>query len=558
MKKRILELLLVMSMLVIFAPWVQAATIVDSGELNENVTYLLDADGTLTISGKGSMGYYGLHDKPWAEHIDEVKKVIISDGITDMGSGIFADCTKLQQVTIPDSITEIAPLSFEGCTSLRKIDIPSQIITIAYSAFYGCYNLQEVALPENLKTIGDWAFSRCLLLKNIKIPNSVSSIGSNAFYSYTAIIADKGSYALQYAAENNIRYYGYWSVKNGTLTIGGNNGMDKIFDTYTNSASGSRGHAPWKDYAEKVTKVIIDDGITDVGGYAFYKFNNLKTVSIPNTVTQVQMHAFRDCGELENVIIPSSCTALDSTAFDHCSALKSISIPANVTSIDHELSMLGRTIFAGCLSMETINVDSSNTSFCSVDGVLFTKDMKTLLKYPDGKKGEIYEIPHGVTNIGNQAFLYSNYLSRLIIPKTMEKIDYYALSTLFTDTNLTDIYYKGSKAEWESMPEIYDLPNTSIHYNAIGTNPPKITGTPTISNNKLNINLTDVEYDSSLITVFSDDNKMISSAVTPISASDTTKSVVLPNNGENQAKVFIWDSLEGMRPLCEAKTVAVK
>ncbi|MBQ2664152.1 MAG: hypothetical protein IJG16_08410, partial [Clostridia bacterium] len=62
----------------------------------------------------------------------------------------------------------------------------------------------------------------------------------------------------------------------------------------------------------------------------------------------------------------------------------------------------------------------------------------------------------------------------------------------------------------------------------------------------------------SLITVFSNDNKMISSSVIPISAGDTNKSISLPNNGENQAKVFIWDSIEGMRPLCEAKNVTVK
>lgn len=349
---------------------------------------------------------------------------------------------------------------------------------------------------------------------------------------------------------------GDWSVNNGTLTISGNGKMRFLFNTNGSSQQYSC-IAPWESYKNKVTSVVIEEGISSIGKFAFAGFTNLETVSIPNTVTEIESNAFSKCNNLKSIKLPSSLETLNSSAFDYCSSLKNIEIPASVKSIDNTISFFGRSIFANCSSMTDINVAEANENYCSIDGVLYTKDKKTLLKYPDGKQGESYKIPNGITEIGSQSLLYTKYLTKVFIPQSVKKIDCYALteSSIRPNESITDIYYEGSEEDWNTLPDV-SLWNITVHYNAIVTNPPKISGMPVVNGNKLNINLSDVEYNSSLITVFSNDKAMVSANEIPLSAGDTSKSITIPAAAKT-AKVFIWDSLNGMKPLCEAKTLSI-
>jgi hypothetical protein len=156
---------------------------VSSGECGvngNNVTYTLYADGTLMIKGSGAMKDYW-YASPFSSE-NKVKKVVISSGVTSVGSWAFANCTAIESVTIPSSVNKIGNWAFSGCSGLKKVNISSGLTYIGMRAFNNCTALEEISLPSSLTTIDDNAFYSCLSLKSIVIPSSVTIIGEKAFY----------------------------------------------------------------------------------------------------------------------------------------------------------------------------------------------------------------------------------------------------------------------------------------------------------------------------------------------------------------------------------------
>ena len=136
--------------------------------------------------------------------------------------------------------------------------------------------------------------------------------------------------------------------------------------------------------------------VTTIGASAFSKYYSLISITIPDSVTTIGYSAFSCCTHLTNITIPASVTSIGNSAFSGCTYLMNITIPASVTSI-------GRLAFWSCNSLPAILVDANNGFYCSIDGVLFSKDQTTLVQYPPGKAGG-YTIPTSVTSIGNHAF----------------------------------------------------------------------------------------------------------------------------------------------------------
>ena len=149
----------------------------------DNLTWKLDADGTLTISGTGAMKNYNNTDNLSPVYKNSsVKKVVIEDGVTNIGERAFYDCSSLTSITIPDSVTSIGTSAFNGCISLPSITLPDSVTSIGNFAFEWCSGLSSITLSNNITSIGDFAFHGCPLT-SITIPDSVTSIGEMAFHS---------------------------------------------------------------------------------------------------------------------------------------------------------------------------------------------------------------------------------------------------------------------------------------------------------------------------------------------------------------------------------------
>ncbi len=190
MKKRILSFVLMLAVVVSTAVVPAAANVEASGVCGEHLTWVLDDDGVLTISGTGDMTDYASIDFykiPWYSKRSSIKKVIIEEDVTSIGANVFCACSNLTSVEIPDGVTRIGYYAFSGCSSLTSIDIPSSVTSIGYNAFGYCSSLTSITVPNGVKTITYSAFYNCSSLTSIDIPSSVTFIDMYAFYGCSSL-----------------------------------------------------------------------------------------------------------------------------------------------------------------------------------------------------------------------------------------------------------------------------------------------------------------------------------------------------------------------------------
>ena len=372
---------------------VWAAEIVDSGTCGENLTWILDSEGTLTISGTGKMKDYYLYSpySPWYGSRSSILTVEIRSGVTSIGSYAFRDCDSLTSVTIPNSVTSIGFAAFVDCSSLTSVYIydlaawcrisfkskhsnpleyakilylenevltdciiPNSITSIGNYAFSGCSGLTSVTIPNSVTSLGDYAFSYCSSLTSVTIPNSVTGIGDWVFYGCSSL--------------TNV------SIPNSVTSIG--------------------------DYAfcgcSSLTSVTIPNSVTSIKGYAFSSCSSLTSASIPNSVTSIGGGAFSNCTSLTSVTIPNSVTGIGSSAFYCCSSLTSVTIPNSVTSI-------GSNTFSYCSSLTSVTIPNS---VISIKGYAFSHCPSLTDVYYTGSKVQWKAITGGGKPSGNKVTIH--------------------------------------------------------------------------------------------------------------------------------------------------------
>ena len=257
MKKRIFSFVLAVLMIASLLPATALAVdIVDSGTCGakgSNLTWTLDSEGVLTISGSGDMHGYGSSDAPWYGSRSRVKSAVIAEGVTSIGESAFENCRSLTSVTIPNSVT-----------------------SIGWSAFFYCKSLTSVTIPDSVTSVGAYAFLGCTSLTSVTIPNSVTSIGGGAFAWCTSLT-------------------GIW------VTEGNSH--------YSSDASGvlfSKDKTTLVQYPGAFAAYAIPDSVTSIGQHAFNGCRSLTSVTIPDGVTSIGDGAFASCTSLTDVYYAGS------------------------------------------------------------------------------------------------------------------------------------------------------------------------------------------------------------------------------------------------------------
>jgi len=258
------------------------------------------------------------------------------------------------------------------------VHIPGRIqglllTAIGENAFEECSSLIGVTMPSSVTDIGACAFYKCSSLARISIPSSVMTIRKSTL-SGCSSLADV---AIPYSI-----------AEIETLAFANCSGL---------------------------TSITIPSSVTVIGMYAFAKCSGLKSVTIPSSVTVISAFMFMDCSSLASVSIPSSVTNIDLAAFRGCSSLAYITIPSSVTR-------LAADAFDNCSNLTEITVDNRNQKYASIDGVLFDKNIRTIIAYPAGKKAVTYAIPSSVAVIYHFAFSYCPSLTGLTIPPSVTAI----------------------------------------------------------------------------------------------------------------------------------------
>ena len=512
MRKRLLSFVLAVLMIVSILPATAlAADIVDSGTCGAEVTWTLDSEGVLTISGTGAMKDYDPYKAPWYGSRSRVKSAVIADGVTSIGDYAFRDCYNLASVSIPDSVTSIGADAFWYCTSLTGVTIPDSVTSIGWSAFCGCESLTSVTIPDNVTSIGDWAFGLCKSLTGVTIPDSVTSICDYAFNGCTSLtsvtipdsVTSIGAWAFRDCTSltsvtipNNVTSIGDFAFNDCTSLTG--IWVDRDNNNYSSDASGvlfnkdmttlvqcpgafsgsyaipdsvtSIGYHAF-DSCKSLTSVTIPNSVTSIGGDAFWGCTSLTSVTIPDSVTSISSDTFASCTSLTSVTIPSSVTSIGWSAFAYCTSLTSVTIPDSVTSI-------GRYAFEGCESLTSVTIPNSMTSIgehvfedCTSLTSVTIPDSVTSIGYNAFGSCESLTsvtIPNSVTSIGDSVFSNCKSLTSVAIPDSVTSI----FSCAFDDcTSLTDVYYAGSEAQWKAISISStgndDLLTANIHYYSV-------------------------------------------------------------------------------------------
>ena len=215
----------------------------------------------------------------------------------------------------------------------------------------------------------------------------------------------------------------------GTLTIQGKGAMNDY--NYTN---------PWSSFRESIKTIVIKDGVTRIGNYAFWASSGLVSVTIPNSVTSIGNCAFSSCSGLTSVTIGNSVTSIGSSAFYRCYSLTSVIIPNNVMTI-------GNDAFYGCTGLVSVIIGNSVTSIGS--GAFRECTGLTSVTIPNSVTsigGSAFSgcsgltsitIPNSVTSIGNYVFSGCSGLTSITIPNSVTSIGNYAFSSCFGLTSVT-------------------------------------------------------------------------------------------------------------------------
>ena len=638
--------------------------IIDSGTCGENLTWKMNIDGTLTISGTGEMEGWALADEPWYDYKDSITAIVIEDGVTGIGVSAFWGCDKITTVIIPDSVTSVDYYAFASCDNLTAVlfegNAPSIVDgafewvtatayypagnatwtanmmqdyggTLMWTAYTDVVILEQptdvpvvpegtvefsvlaygdgltyqwwVAAPGSdtfektevtestftvnvdwnsiglrtycvvtdsngntlqseiatvtklpvmyeeetvdvvIDTAGKWVYYEFVPNYSCRYLFYCRGYGTSYVYLYDSemnlLVHDlSGSYDMEFdcfleagksytfaarCKDQNItgrvrvtawidHEYDYQVDTNATCTTDGQGKYTCIYcgDSYTETIVGAHQNVddvcsvcgaqlcgekltwsfdeatgtltisgsgdmynhywydnrPWFDVLEKITAVVIEDGVTGIGQCAFLSCENLKTVKICDTVASIGERAFAGCTALETVVIPDSVSNLGDFAFVNCTALKNLTIGNGVSS-------LGQWVFGQCTSLTTVHIpasvevinsafencsslkeltgcagleylsgwdfkqttaiqaiwiDDANASYCSDEnGWVYSKDMTTLVWAPAFVSGDVV-IPEGVTTIGESAFEGCNGIAGITLPQSLATIEEYAFS----------------------------------------------------------------------------------------------------------------------------------
>lgn len=418
--KRVLKLTLMslMALMCVVLPMKAVAATVASGSCGDNLTWVLDDGGTLTISGTGVMEDYSSNptSQPWSSYRSSIKSIYIHSGVESIGAYAFSECETLTTMVLGDTLSTIGAYAFNLCSNLKTVDMPDAVSKMGHHAFYDCRNLKTIQLSENLTKIPQSAFGYCKALESVTIPDSVLSIEENAFNATSALKEIQLSNNLRtictrafqssglssveipqsveiiqelafvYSAMSKITFTGAapsfsddalafltatvrYPVNDSSWTadVMQQYGGTIRWETYINTvASGSCGtDLNWLlDGTGKLTvsgsghmnSYYEFDMEDNVAPWGIYK-DKILTVEIGDGVSSIGSHAFFNCDQIIFVEIGENVYSIGDSAFSDCTSLQSVSIP------DGSICSISPRAFENCVSLESITLPTGKYEY---------------------------------------------------------------------------------------------------------------------------------------------------------------------------------------------------
>jgi len=375
--------------------------------------------------------------------------------------GVIVHCNTLEKtVTIPDGVKQIGDWAFSdteqretrrssafevrGERTLERILLPQSLKVIGKGAFHKEDHLKEVVFPDALEEIGELAFAGCSSLTEVILPETIRTVFPKVFMGCESL----------------------------TRAI-----LPKTMNGYT---------------AGKSSAFCISEGL-------FSHCSALKEVTIPAGTKIIGKEAFWNCAALTEINIPESVEEIGDRAFDCCTSLREIRLPNSLVKMGHDALPRGEHS-----KLDRILIAPENIAYCTVDGVLYSKDMKTLILCPVNYANTVFAVPEGVEEIAPCAFQGCKKIRKVVFPNSVTKIGeeafsrMYSLKTVVLPASLNELgkevfayCVKLNDVQWPKGPfsigegcfrqtgfEIITLPDTvaSVGNYAFASNPYKSVG----------------------------------------------------------------------------------
>ncbi|MBR2024970.1 MAG: leucine-rich repeat domain-containing protein, partial [Clostridia bacterium] len=453
---------------------------------SEGIEYILNYDKTYSVKSIGSCT---------SEHI-VIPEEYEGAKVTAILDGAFKGCKELKSVEVPNTVTKIGKGAFEGCVKLEKLVLPFiggslntngtpskstlfgyifgeekadgcygvkqyvtqsegytvyvpntlKIVRIAngslpYGTFYGMKSLTNVEIGGEVSVIGNRCFYNCTSLSELYLPDTITKIEERAFNGCSALkntpdmslVEEIGIYAFaSCTALTSV------SLAEGIYQIGEASfyKCSSLTELYLPDSVKKIDANAFRE-CTKLQKIEMGDNVITIDEGAFYGCSALTEINIPSSLETLGKNAFRSCTALEEIALNSGIQTLGDGLFYGCSGLKVIEIPASVEKF-------GKDMFIGCTSLNELKIDENNTSYASSDGVLYSKDLKTLILYMPGREGTVFEIPETVERIEAYAFYCNESLKSVVIGNNVKEVGEYefaksALTSVVFNANMTEV-----------------------------------------------------------------------------------------------------------------------
>lgn len=306
---------------------------------------------------------------------------------------------------------------YDAEQSITTLNIPStingvEVVEIKTDAFRNLTNITSATIPDTVISIGDTAFANARNLEEITLSENLKTIGNNAF----------------------LNCYNLKTIK--------------LPKTLTSLGEGAFASCTSLDNIE------IPAGIKTIKPLTFKGNSSLENIVLNEGLTHIETNAFANCTSIKEIILPNSLYSIETSAFSDCSALLSITIPENVEKLNY-------SIFSNCINLKEINVDSNNSNFVSIDGVLFDSSKILLIEYPAGKEDTSYFLPTSVIALGNNSFSNVTYLKNLNITHQLLRV----YSDVFLNSQITITSFSGSNIETYAKENGINFISTSVSEN---------------------------------------------------------------------------------------------
>lgn len=422
----------------------------------------------------------------------------IPDGVTTIDDQAFSGCTALKSIKLPEGLERIERQTFYNCKALESIELPAELTLIDDKAFYNCTGLKTVSMGDAVATISTEAFANCAALEEIELSDALTWIEEKAFSGCAALnnitfplaLKTIGSLAFMDCLSLTDSYYGglktEWERLDGSRWVPGTVHCKElalpVSDTVTNALGqeftwsidadgvftvsgegelpdyesinklkGDPILPPWIHYKDRITKVIVAEGITRIGDYSFQGFSGVLSVELSEGLREIGERAFSVCSALKTAELPDSLTTLGNYAFHGC-ALESVTVSSGLIDVGYNVfsrnlaltevtvatAELGETcvnMFENCTGLTTVTVEegvkklpknmfNGCTALKTVDLPSTLEEIGEHCFYGCSALMSV-ELPDGLKTIGGWAFRGCD-LQSFDIPESVETVGDYA------------------------------------------------------------------------------------------------------------------------------------